>query len=152
MPKIKFSIVTPERVVLSEEIDSLSCPTTSGEITILPNHIPLISSLANGELTAKIAGEHEHYFVSGGFVEVRPGNEVIILADSAEHVAEIDEAAAKEAHKRAQEAMGNHKHRLSEQEYAQLTSSIEKNFMRLKLAGKHRGKASIRAGILKHSK
>jgi F-type H+-transporting ATPase subunit epsilon len=72
MAKLKFQIVTPQRTVLHQEVDSLTCPTQMGQITILPQHIPLIAALQPGELIARVGGRNEHIAVSGGFVEVRP--------------------------------------------------------------------------------
>jgi F-type H+-transporting ATPase subunit epsilon len=83
MSNIHFQLVTPEKTVLSKELASLSCPTTMGQITILPNHSQLVATLAPGELHAKTASEEFFIHVSGGFVEVREGNNVIVLADSA---------------------------------------------------------------------
>ena len=90
MNKLSFQLVTPERTVLSEELDSLSCPTTLGQITILPGHIPLVATLVAGELIAKSGGKESNIAVTGGFIEVRPNNQVVALADAAEHHYEID--------------------------------------------------------------
>ena len=68
---LQFKIATPEKVVYEDEIKQASIPTTSGEVTILPNHIPLVSVLQAGEI--KITdkdGEHD-LAVAGGFLEVR---------------------------------------------------------------------------------
>lgn len=149
MAKLKFTIVTPERTVLSEEIDSLTCPTTTGQITVLPGHVPLISSLQAGELGAKINGKQEYYAVSGGFVEVRPGNEVVILADTAEHATEIDTQRAEEAKKRAEESMKNAT-RLSEEEYAALAAQLQKSLARIKVSRRgHRGHHGASLGQLR---
>ncbi len=146
--KLKFQIVTPERSVLSEEIDSLTCPTTLGYITILPKHIPLIAQLQAGELTVRNAGQTRHIAVSGGFVEVRPSGEVIILADVAEHAEEIDEARAEEARRKALQAMKGAV-KLSSEEYATLSASLQKNLTRLKVAKKaHRGQFGQSRGVL----
>ena len=99
--KIKLKIVTPERTVYESEIDQLTLPTQEGEITVLPNHIPLISVLAPGELIAKADGEEITMAVSGGMVEVRR-NEITILADTAERAEEIDLKRAEEARERAE--------------------------------------------------
>jgi len=104
-----------------------------GEITVLPNHIPLIASLQPGELTARMGDRAEHIAVSGGFVEIRPGNEVIVLADTAEHSDEIDTVRAEEAKRKAEEEMKAASTRSSE-EYAQLAAVIQKNLARLKVA------------------
>jgi F-type H+-transporting ATPase subunit epsilon len=137
MAKIKFKIVTPERTVLHEDVDSLTCPTSTGQITILPGHAPLISNLAYGELIAKVNGQPQYIAVSGGFVEVRPGGEVIILADTAEHAEEIDEDRARAAREKAKAAMSSAS-TFSKEEYATLAATIEKNFARLKVATKKR--------------
>lgn len=142
MSKLKFQIVTPERVVFSQEIDSLTCPTTTGQITILPDHVPLISSLAHGELVARVGERTKHIAVSGGFVEVRPGNEVVVLADTAEHAEEIDEKRAEEAKERAMESMKN-RQTYSEEEYAKIAAALQKNLTRIRVARKARRQAKL---------
>lgn len=100
---IKFEIVTPERVVLKEEITQITLPTRAGEITVLPNHIPLVSSLLPGVIQIKKKnGEEEVISISGGFLEVLK-DKVVILADAAERAEEIDMARAEEGRKRAEE-------------------------------------------------
>ena len=104
---IKFEIVTPERVVFREEILQLSVPTTTGEITILPDHIPLVSVLQPGVIELKkMDGSKEVMSVSGGFVEVMK-DKIIILADTAERAEELDEERIKNAHLRAEELKKN---------------------------------------------
>src|SRR5665648_417690 len=100
--KIKFKIVTPEKTVYEDSVDQVTLPTQEGEITVLPNHIPLISVLRAGELVAKKGGEEIAMAVSGGMVEVRK-NEITILADTAERAEEIDLARAEEAKQKAEE-------------------------------------------------
>jgi len=100
---IKFEIVTPERIVLKEQILQVTVPTQSGEITILPDHIPLVSILQPGVLELKKAdGEIEVISVSGGFIEVLK-NKIVILADSAERAIELDEAEIEAARAKAEE-------------------------------------------------
>src|SRR5262245_34833116 len=113
---ITFQLVSPERTVLSQELSSLTCPTTMGEITILPHHVPMVAELKAGELHAKSATSDEYIFVSGGFVQINPGSQVIVLADTAEHHYEIDEQRAKEAMERAQKELAEKK--MSAGEYA----------------------------------
>jgi len=68
---IHFEIVTPERVVLKEEVMQITVPTMMGEITVLPNHIPLVASLQPGVIEIKKKdGLPEVMSVSGGFIEV----------------------------------------------------------------------------------
>jgi F-type H+-transporting ATPase subunit epsilon len=85
---IKLEIVTPEKQVLSEAVDTVTVPTLSGEAGILPNHAPLISALKPGILSFSKSGAVQRMVVSGGFVEVGI-NTVSVLADIAETVDEI---------------------------------------------------------------
>ncbi|MCF7860005.1 ATP synthase F1 subunit epsilon [Patescibacteria group bacterium] len=88
---IKFEIVTPENTVLSKEIIQVTVPTQDGEITILPEHIPLVSILIPGVLEIKtVDQEMEIISVSGGFIEVLR-DKVVILADTAERAQDLDE-------------------------------------------------------------
>jgi len=139
MDNIHFQLVTPERTVLSEELASLTCPTQLGQITILPNHAPLVANLVPGELHAKTAQGESFIYVAGGFVEVRAGNEVIILADDAEHHHEIDVQKAEAAKMKAEMEMKNIK--MSTEEHAKVSSLLQQSLARLHVARKHaRGK------------
>jgi len=101
---IKFEIVTLERVILKQEILQLTAPTQEGEITVLPEHIPLISILKPGVIEIKtVAGETEIMSVSGGFIEVLK-NKIVILADTAERASELDEEKIVAARQTAEEA------------------------------------------------
>ena len=146
---LRFKLVTPERVVLEKDLVSLSCPTTLGEITILPNHTELVATLVAGELHAKTDGEDFYLHVAGGFVEVRPNSEVIVLADAAEHHFEIDTKRAEESVERAKKAMTEQT--LSEEEYAKVAASLERSLSRIRVQRKHSNrKAPITAeGIFK---
>lgn len=86
---INLEIVTPEKKVLSESVDSVTIPTASGEVGILQNHAPLISSLRSGILSYTRGGAVERMVIAGGFVEVSQNN-VSILADVAETANEIN--------------------------------------------------------------
>mgnify|MGYP001806673272 FL=1 len=101
---IKIEIVTPERTVLKQEIHQVTVPTQSGEITILPDHIPLVSMLKPGVLEIKtLDQEIEIMSVSGGFIEVLR-DKVVILADTAERAQELDESRIEKARKQAEDA------------------------------------------------
>ena len=86
---LNLEIVTPEKKVLSESVDSVTIPTASGEVGILQNHAPLISSLKAGVLSFTKSGTTERMVIAGGFVEVSQNN-VSILADLAETADEIN--------------------------------------------------------------
>lgn len=130
---IKFEIVTPERVVLKEEVLQVTVPTRNGEITVLPNHIPLVASLQPGiiEVKTKI-GETEIMSVSGGFIEVLK-DKVVILADTAERAHEIDEKRAEEARERAEKIKKEAIHR-DDVDFAGMTALIEKELARTRAA------------------
>ena len=143
MTKIKFKIVTPEKTVFEDEIDQVTLPTAEGEITVLPNHIPLISVLVPGELDIITgAGKETVMAVSGGMIEVRK-NEITVLADTAERAEEIDLARAEEARKRA-EKLKEDKIRMDETEYATAAAILEKNLARIKVARKHLTRRGMR--------
>lgn len=99
---IKFEIVTPERTVFKQEVFQVTVPTQSGEITVLPDHIPLVSILKPGVLEIKtVDQETEIISVSGGFIEVLR-DKIVILADTAERAQELDENIIAEARRRAE--------------------------------------------------
>ena len=106
MPKkFKTEIVTPEKLVFSEEIESLVIPAERGYLGVLAGHAPLLATLQPGEITIKGAAKGElHFATSGGFMEVTPGK-AVLLTESAEEVSQIDLARAEESKKRAQERL-----------------------------------------------
>ncbi|PIP26093.1 MAG: ATP synthase F1 subunit epsilon [Candidatus Moranbacteria bacterium CG_4_9_14_3_um_filter_40_7] len=128
---IKFEIVTPERVVLKEEVRQVTVPTKAGEITVLPDHIPLVSSLMPGVIYLKKRnGEDEIMSVSGGFLEVLK-NKVVILADTAERAEEIDMDRVEEARRRAVEL--KEKARRGENvNFVEINAAIERELARTK--------------------
>ena len=132
MNKFKLKIVSPERVLLAEEASEVILDTKMGQIAILPNHLPLVAQLVPGEVVIKKnENEEEVMAVSGGFVEVG-ANEVIILADTAEYLKEIDEARASEAKKRAEELLKEKQ--IDSEDYALISAKLQKELARLKVA------------------
>ncbi|WP_342600143.1 F0F1 ATP synthase subunit epsilon [Psychrobacillus sp. FSL H8-0483] len=104
MKTLTVNIVTPDGPVYDSEVDMIIAKTASGEIGILPGHIPTVAPLVIGVVKLKIDGKTEYVAVNGGFVEVRP-EKVTILTQSAEVASTIDLARAKEAMKRAEERL-----------------------------------------------
>lgn len=130
---IKFEIVTPERVVLKEEITQVTVPTRMGEITVLPGHIPLVSSLEPGVIEiVRPDNKREVMSVSGGFIEVLK-NKVVILADTAERAEEIDETRAEAARARAKKTIEDIRH-LDRESFTGLSAKIAKELARTKAA------------------
>jgi len=134
---IKFEIVTPERVVLRQEALQVTVPTTSGEITILPDHIPLVSILQPGVIEVKrIDNVIEIMSVSGGFIEVLK-DKIVILADTAERAEELDEERIKEAHLRAEELKKSARS-ADDVEFADVSARLEKELARLRAVNRWR--------------
>lgn len=134
--KMTFQLITPERTVFEGEVEKVTVNTTTGQITILPHHLPLISTIEAGELVVTQQGKEYPMSLAGGFVDVRRPNTVLILADSAERVEEIDETRAEEARQRAMEL--RHSKSVDSADFAFLTAKMEKELMRLRLKKKYR--------------
>jgi len=101
---IALEVVTPDRLVVREKVDSVTIPGKNGYLGILPGHAPLLSELEVGELTYVQDGKVHFLAVCWGFAEVLP-ERVTILAQTAEAAEEIDITRAEEALKRAQERL-----------------------------------------------
>ncbi|WP_207260922.1 F0F1 ATP synthase subunit epsilon [Desulfovibrio sp. Huiquan2017] len=102
MAIMKLEIVTPDRKVLSEDVEYVGAPGIMGEFGVLPNHVPFLSALGIGNLHYKQDGKAFYVFVSGGFAEVS-NNQVTILAEVAEKATEIDVERAMKAKERAEQ-------------------------------------------------
>lgn len=101
---LTLDIVTPEARVYSGPIDTVVLPTVEGEVGILPGHIPLLTRVAHGELRVTKNGQTELLAVGDGFAQV-DGDRVQVLAESAIEESKIDEHAAEQAMRRAEEAL-----------------------------------------------
>jgi F-type H+-transporting ATPase subunit epsilon len=108
MKTIKVSVVTPDGPVYESDVDMVSTKAQSGELGILPGHIPMVAPLQIGAVRLKKEGNMEFIAVSGGFLEVRP-DQVTILAQSAETASEIDVERALRAKERAEQRMREQK-------------------------------------------
>lgn len=135
MAKLHFQIVTPERAVNAGEADSITCPTSEGFITILPNHVPLVGNLVSGEMVVRTGGQDDIYHIAGGCVQIKPGNEVVFLADQSEHISEIDLERAEQAKQAAEEAL--REQAMSDEEYAMTSALLQRNLSRIHIARKH---------------
>src|SRR3982750_1058638 len=101
---LQLDVITPERRLLSEQVDSVTVPGLGGELGILPGHTPLISQLQTGVLSYTQNGTTYRLHVSGGFLEVN-NNRVSILAEIAERPEEIDAARARMAREHAEKTL-----------------------------------------------
>jgi F-type H+-transporting ATPase subunit epsilon len=103
---LTLEIVTPEGRVYSDSVDTVVLPTSTGEIGILPGHVPLLTELSAGELRVTRGTAVESIACGSGFAEV-DGDKISVLAEQAINVAAIDENAVEKAIARAQEALKN---------------------------------------------
>lgn len=124
-------------------VDQVVLPTTEGEIAILPDHVPLISGLASGDVVAFVGGEHVPMAVVGGFLEVKKGSggitEVAVLADFAEHVSELSEDKIQEAKARAEELKKQLENK-DHVDFEHFEAELERSLTRVKIADKWRTK------------
>jgi F-type H+-transporting ATPase subunit epsilon len=127
---LHVEVVTAERELYNGEADMVSAPGAEGRLGILPRHAALLTFLTPGELRITLRDAEEPLFVSGGFLEVL-NNNVTVLADTAEHAEEIDQARAEEARRRAQERL-TQAH--SDVERAELQGALERAVTRLRVS------------------
>ncbi|WAA12172.1 F0F1 ATP synthase subunit epsilon [Fervidibacillus halotolerans] len=104
MKTVAVSIVTPDGPVYESEVEMVSTKSLTGDLGILPGHVPMVAPLAIGSVRLKKGKEVELVAVSGGFLEVKP-DKVTILAQSAERADDIDIERAIRAKKRAEERL-----------------------------------------------
>ena len=130
--KIQLSIVTPERLVLSEDVDQVNVPGVEGDLGILYDHAPILTTMRAGkfsyELLSEKGNETIQMIVSGGYLEVTD-NRVIVLAEAVEFLDEIDKERAKASLVRAEEALTNTD--LSDDEFAEAQDRLFRAIARL---------------------
>jgi len=140
---IELKIVTPDRVLLQETVEGVSIPTVEGEITILPEHLPIIAAMKPGELRIKKEGKESFFAVTRGVVEV-DGKLITVLVDAAERAEDIDEKRAEEAKERARALMTEK--RTDEESFTSASAELERALARIKIARKrssHGSRTSI---------
>jgi F-type H+-transporting ATPase subunit epsilon len=103
---IHVDIVSAEREIFSGEADMVFAPAAMGELGIAPRHAPLLTRMKPGTVRVKHGDEEHVFYVSGGILEIQPHN-VTVLSDTAQRAADLDEAAAEAAKRRAEEALAN---------------------------------------------
>ena len=128
-------VVSVERSLFEGDVDFMIANGADGELGVLPHHAPLMTILRPGTLTIRHGGEEEQILVGGGFLEVLP-DRVTVLADVAEHAAEISVAQAEEARRRAQEKLAG---TLTASEEVEFQNALALAEARLRLARTRRG-------------
>lgn len=134
MATFRLEIVTAERIVFSDDVNTVVAWGVEGQLGILPHHTPLMTMLQPGDLLIRKDDEEQYLAISGGFLEVRPGK-VIILADACERAEEIDMARAEAAKRRAEETLKMHP---SGVDAAAAEATLRRSLTRLKVAEKTR--------------
>ncbi|HMK08550.1 MAG TPA: ATP synthase F1 subunit epsilon [Anaerolineales bacterium] len=133
---IQCDIVSQDRALFSGPADMVIAPGSEGEMGILPNHAPLLTSLGNGFLRVRSAGREEIFVIAGGVMEVRP-TVVTVLADVGENVDEIDAARAEAARARA-EAMLQKGPPPGPEETLVLEAALRRSTLRLEAVRRYR--------------
>ncbi len=105
---IHVDIVSAEEEIFTGTAEMVFAPLATGEVGILPRHAPLIARMRPGEVRVRKDGEDQFFYVSGGLLEVQP-HVVTVLSDTAVRAKDLDEAAALEAQRRAEEALKDRK-------------------------------------------
>ncbi|MCA9970680.1 MAG: F0F1 ATP synthase subunit epsilon [Anaerolineales bacterium] len=133
---IQCDIVTQERTVFSDMVDAVNLPGSEGRLGILPNHTPLLTTLGFGEVVVRRRNEEEFFAIGGGLAEIQP-DKVIVLADSAEAVEEIDMERAEKARQRAIQLMDEGVPEDPDR-YAQIRASLQRAQVRIDVARRRR--------------
>ena len=131
---LKLEIVTPEGVTYSEDVEMVTLPGSEGEMGIYPNHVPLMTQVAAGEVAARRNGKDEFLAVGEGFVEIT-GERVAILTDMAMKADNIDETKAEEARKRAEARLSE---KLNDEESALVSAALAHSLAQLKVKRRNR--------------
>lgn len=136
---IHVDIVSAEREIYSGLAEMVFAPAALGEVGIAPRHAQMITRLNPGEVRVKVSDTEEHeFYVSGGMLEVQP-HVVTVLADTAMRAKDIDEAAAKAAKNRAEEALADKSGKI---DYAKAQAELAEAVMQLRTLNRLRKKGS----------
>lgn len=136
---MQLKIATPKKLAVEREIDSITVPGASGEITLLPKHAHLLSLLTNGIITIRSKDDEEYMAIGGGYLET-DGKSIQILVSRAYNQSEIDETATKEALERAKMVLQETKDKA---EASEAMSVLRRSTIDLKLLSKLRRKKPL---------
>ena len=134
MGKLHLEVVTPEKVMVSREVDIVVGPGSIGEFGVLEGHVPFLSGIVPGELRYSSANQTEYFVVTTGFAEVSD-NRVSVLVDAAEKASEIDVERARKARERAEKRLA--KDRGSEDiDFDRAEAALKRAIVRIRVAEK----------------
>ncbi|HUU79986.1 MAG TPA: F0F1 ATP synthase subunit epsilon [Acidobacteriota bacterium] len=136
MGKLHLEVVTPEKVLVSEEVDSVVAPGALGEFGVLEGHVPFLTGIVPGELRYTSKGQTKYLAVTPGFAEVS-NDKVSVLVDAAERAHDIDVDRARRAMERAKERLS--KDRATEDiDFARAEIGLKRAIARIKVSEKAR--------------
>ncbi len=138
-----LEIVTPERLVYSDYVDSVQIPGIEGELGILPHHTPLVSMLGMGELRIRKGASEESFAIFGGFLQVRP-DKVVVMAETADLASEIDLERAQEARRQAEKALETGYHETAD--LAAARAALQQALLRIRVAERRHREGPRRRG------
>ncbi|MBI5821647.1 MAG: ATP synthase F1 subunit epsilon [Verrucomicrobia bacterium] len=138
---LKLEIVTPEAIAYSEQVDMVVLPGAAGELGVLAGHEPLMTTIVPGELRITKDGEETVMAIGSGFAEIT-GEAVRVLADMALRAESIDEVAAIDARKRAEQRLAQ---KLSDEEVVTVEASMQKAIALIEVKRRHRGQPAARS-------
>jgi F-type H+-transporting ATPase subunit epsilon len=138
--KITLEIVTPDRALVTEQVDEVELPGSQGYFGVLPGHTPLLATLNVGELWYRIGSEKHYLAIAFGFVEVLP-ERVTVLAQIAEKAEEIDVSRAEAAKRRAEERVVTRMSPQAEMDFERARVALMKSLVRLQVASRARTRA-----------
>ncbi|MBQ7617451.1 MAG: F0F1 ATP synthase subunit epsilon [Desulfovibrio sp.] len=130
MSTLQLEVVTPDKTVVREEVEMVTCPGVMGEFGVLPNHVSILSALKIGDLRYRVNGKDEHVFISGGFADMN-NNVLSVLAESAEKAADIDEARAIAAKERAEKRLAEKSEGI---DYTRASAALSRAVVRLQIS------------------
>ncbi|KIX14524.1 F0F1 ATP synthase subunit epsilon [Dethiosulfatarculus sandiegensis] len=131
--KILLEVVTPDKLLLSKEVEVVVATSIDGEFAVLYGHVPFLASLAVGEMRFKDGGNTEYAAIAGGFAEVT-GTKVTVLAEAAELAREIDVNRAERAAERARERI--EKAKTEGRDYVKAQAALHRAMLRIRMADK----------------
>lgn len=134
MNTFKLKLISPEGKKFESDASEVTLPTPLGQITILPDHMPLISLLAPGEILLKVNGKENFLVTEGGIVEIA-NNVVKVLADTAEELASLDQLKIEEAKKQAEKIIANSK---NDVDRADAEAHLERQLTKLNILKRRR--------------
>ncbi|HEU5125505.1 MAG TPA: F0F1 ATP synthase subunit epsilon [Verrucomicrobiae bacterium] len=133
---LKLEIVTPDAKVYSDDVEMVTLPGVEGEMGIFPNHVPLMTQIAPGEIIARKSGQDLFLAIGEGFVEIT-GDRVAILADMAIRAENIDESKAEEARRRAEARLAE---KIDDEESAMVQAALAHSLAQLKVKRRQTGR------------